>query len=118
MAVEKQKGVGVAVPEKPKGAAAIKKLMEKSRAVHPSTKVGKGGLKGKYLCLCGCGGRTDFTFLRGHVQRVRGWLVRARAGEGQPTNLGMPLALAQKLGPWKKKGDGLVPSKKYDTLVR
>lgn len=89
-----------------------------SAPVSPSTLVGKGGLKGRFRCLCGCNGKTNNTFLRGHVQRVRGWLLRIKAGEGLPKAVGMPAELARALGPWKKSRTGLVPSKDYSKLIR
>ncbi len=111
----------IKVPKKlprPKVALKAKIAAKKDAPPSPSTLVGKGGLKGRFRCLCGCNGKTNNTFLRGHVQRVRGWLLRIKAGEGLPKKVGMPAELARALGPWKKWKTGLVPSKDYAKLIR
>ena len=86
---------------------AKKKITKKSRRAKVRTNP----------CLCGCGELTAYTLCRGHIQRIRGWLLRLRAGEGSPKEVGMSAELARKLGPWKPKGDGLVPTKDYDSLI-
>jgi len=118
MIVQKKKSPVVALPGLPevkKRGVSLSKLID---ARGKKKKAVTTNLIGKYLCLCGCGKRTDYTFCRGHVNKLRGWLIRLKAGEGTPKAVGMPLDLARRLGPWKEKAGGLIPTKKYDDLIR
>lgn len=66
-------------------------------------------------CLCGCGILVPDYFKRGHIARFNGQLLKIKRGEGKPEKIMNP-KVAAALGPWKKKGKGLVPSKGYTSL--
>jgi hypothetical protein len=67
-------------------------------------------------CICGCGGKTGGAFVPGHDARFKGWLIKIAKGESKPSDL-MSASLAQRLGPWKDKGEGKIPSKTYKDLL-
>lgn len=66
-------------------------------------------------CICGCGELVAGYFKRGHVSGFNGKLRRIKAGEDTPIRL-LGRSLAGRLGPWKDKGNGQIPSKGYRDL--
>lgn len=62
-------------------------------------------------CFCGCGEETMSYFVPGHDARFHGWLRKIAKGEMKPEDL--KKAIRDVIGPFKKKGEGYVPSKSY-----
>jgi len=67
------------------------------------------------LCLCGCNEMVPGYFKRGHVSSFNGSLRRIERGEDTPMRI-LGRSMAMRLGPWKNKGTGQVPSKSYKDL--
>lgn len=110
-----RKAVAQPVAKLPKKKA---KKKDREMSARKSAMSRKGlSLSGRKLrsCLCGCGGKTADFFMRGHVNRLRGWLKELAQGGGKPTDY-MSAELAKALGPWTPKGKGVVPSKSYVDL--
>ena len=63
-------------------------------------------------CFCGCGEETMSYFVPGHDARFNGWLRQIEKGKATAEKL-LTKAQRDALGPWKKRGDGFVPSKNY-----
>lgn len=66
-------------------------------------------------CICGCGTQVARYFAPGHDARFKGWLIKIAKGTERAKDL-MPSSLIKALGPWKAKGEGQVPAKKYTDL--
>ncbi len=63
-------------------------------------------------CFCGCGEETMSYFVPGHDARFHGWLKQIEKGKAAPEKL-LTKAQRDAVGPFKKRGDGFVPSKNY-----
>lgn len=63
-------------------------------------------------CFCGCGEETTGFFAPGHDARFNGWLKQIEKGKSTAEKL-LTKTQRDALGPWKKRGDGFVPSKNY-----
>lgn len=62
-------------------------------------------------CFCGCGEETMSYFVPGHDARFNGWMKKIASGKMEVDEL--KKSVRDAVGPWKKKGDGMVPSKDY-----